>query len=98
MCLKPQITKDLIRNAKDRQIRPGNDARRPSRRSDLPRRRNPKIRSNRKRPCLKFRGLPKTLRRCRVRKGLVRLKREINENNPGISERLVQKVKSKQYR
>ena len=94
MCLKPQISKDRIRNAKDRQIRPGiNGVRKPIRRSDLPVRRRPKISSNRKRPCLRFKGLPKNLRRCRKRYGLTRLKRETNEHNYGRSILHVHKVK-----
>ena len=85
MCLKPQIVKDQLPNAKNRQIRPGrgtNDER------------NPKISSNRRRPCLRFRGFPKILRRCRIRNGLVRQKRETTENNYGRSILHIQKVKS----
>ena len=42
---------------------------------------NQKPRSNRKRPCLRFLRFPKQLKRCRQRHGLVRQKREANDNN-----------------
>ena len=88
MCRKPQITKDQIRNANDRRIRPDR----------FPRQRNPKISSNRKRPCLRFLGLPKILSRCRKRNGLGRLKRETNENHYGRSVLHVHKVKKNESR
>ena len=54
----------------------------------------PNASSNRRRPCLRFRGFPKALRRCRIRNGLVRQKRETTENNYGRSILHIQKVKS----
>ena len=98
MCLKPQIAKDQKQNTKERHIRSGrgvNDRTGQIRRSGLPRIQNRKNPSSRRRRCLRFRGSPRALRRCRIRNGLGRLKRETNENNYSKTIFRVNKVKCK---